>query len=110
MTESGLSRAHLYPRLAPHARLRPDPARHGVVVLVPEGVVRLNSTGLAILKRCDGEHSVERIVDELIDEYAGAPEEIREDVLELLQNLEHTAVVVTENRPPPGEGLDERRR
>ncbi len=39
------------------------------VLLYPEGVVKLNETGAAILQLCDGSRTAEEIVSELNDKY-----------------------------------------
>jgi pyrroloquinoline quinone biosynthesis protein D len=57
------------PRLAPHVRLRFDPARQRYVLLTPETVTLLNDTGAAILELCDGERTVGEILTELRDRY-----------------------------------------
>src|SRR5256885_15521389 len=57
------------PRLAPHVRLRFDPARERHVVLAPESVSVLNRTGATILGLCDGARTVAEIVVELHGRY-----------------------------------------
>ena len=57
------------PRLAPHVRLVFDPARQRHVLLTPETVTLLNSTGAAILELCDGERTVAEILTELSGRY-----------------------------------------
>lgn len=42
------------------------------VLLYPEGVVKLNETAAAILKRCDGEATVADIVTDLTRRFGGA--------------------------------------
>lgn len=46
-------------------RLQFEPAQESWVLLYPEGMVRLNTPAAEILRRCDGAHSVDEIVDEL---------------------------------------------
>jgi pyrroloquinoline quinone biosynthesis protein D len=66
------------PRLAPHVRLRFDPARERHVLLTPEAVTVLNGTGAAILGLCDGQRTVAEIVAELRGTYDRvADEEVR---------------------------------
>jgi pyrroloquinoline quinone biosynthesis protein D len=57
------------PRLARHVRLRFDPARGQHVLLTPEAVTVLNSTGAAVLGLCDGQRTVIEIVAELRGRY-----------------------------------------
>jgi pyrroloquinoline quinone biosynthesis protein D len=72
------------PRLAPFVRLTFDPARQQHVLLSPETVVVLNSTGTAILELCDGERTVAEIVAELRGRYAHV---VDEDVRRFLDGL-----------------------
>lgn len=57
------------PRLAPYVRLRFDPARERYVLLSPEAVSVLNTTGGAILELCDGERTVAEIGEDLRGRY-----------------------------------------
>jgi coenzyme PQQ biosynthesis protein PqqD len=80
------------PRLATGARLQYDEVREEHVLLVPEGVVRLNPTAAAVLELCDGERSLEEIVDTLSERYEGA--DLREDVQELVDGMTKRGLVV----------------
>jgi pyrroloquinoline quinone biosynthesis protein D len=51
--------------------------------LYPEGMVQLNDSAAEILKRCDGERSLEAIVDEL--ETAFNVSDLRPQVISLLE-------------------------
>jgi pyrroloquinoline quinone biosynthesis protein D len=53
------------PRLARHVRLGFCPTRKKPILLLPETVVVLNTSGADILELCDGHRSVADIVDEL---------------------------------------------
>ena len=75
------------PRLPRHVKLRFDKARERWVVLAPERVLMPDETALEVLQRCDGETSVNAIVANLAQAYEAPPEEIREDVSALLQDL-----------------------
>ena len=57
------------PTLASHVRLRHDAARDQYVLLGPETVAVLNGTSAAILRLCDGQHSVAEIIAELQGRY-----------------------------------------
>jgi pyrroloquinoline quinone biosynthesis protein D len=46
-------------------RLQWEPAQNAHVLLYPEGMVKLNASAGEILKRCDGQHTVEEIVEQL---------------------------------------------
>ncbi|WP_026204861.1 pyrroloquinoline quinone biosynthesis peptide chaperone PqqD [Actinomycetospora chiangmaiensis] len=62
------------PRLGRGVKLRYDRARERHVLLLPETVVVLNTTGTAILELCDGQRTVADIVDALRETYADVPE------------------------------------
>ncbi len=53
------------PRLSRRFRLQYEEAQQRWVLLYPEGMVQLNPSAAEILKRCDGERSVDAIVSEL---------------------------------------------
>jgi pyrroloquinoline quinone biosynthesis protein D len=78
------------PRLAPGCRLHPTEA----VMLIPEGTLNLQGPARDILARLDGKQSVAGIVDELVKQYEGvASDDIRQDVLNLLNRMEQRGVV-----------------
>src|SRR5918992_3601796 len=80
------------PRLVTGARLQYDDVREEHVLLVPEGVVRLNPTAAAVLELCDGERSLEEIVDILSERYEGA--DLRDDVQGLVDGMAQRGLVV----------------
>ncbi len=55
------------------------------VLLYPEGIVKLNETGGNILKHCDGESPVARVIDELADIYDAERDTIAEGVIKFLE-------------------------
>ena len=57
--------SHACPTVAPMYRLQFEPAQDAWVLLYPEGMVKLNTPAAEILRRCDGQRSVEAIVDDL---------------------------------------------
>jgi pyrroloquinoline quinone biosynthesis protein D len=57
------------PRLAPHVRLGFDRTRKRYMLLGPESVTVLNTTGAAILDLCDGQRTVAEIVAKLSSRY-----------------------------------------
>ena len=59
------------PRLVTGARLQYDDVRDEHVLLIPEGVVRLNPTAAEVLELCDGERSLDDIVGALSARYDG---------------------------------------
>ena len=53
------------PRIGSGFRLQWEPAQECHVLLYPEGMVKLNQSAGEILKRCDGERSLDEIVRDL---------------------------------------------
>lgn len=53
------------PKLSRVFRLQWEVVQNNYVLLYPEGMVKLNQSAAEILKRCDGEHDVTAIVDDL---------------------------------------------
>ncbi len=53
------------PRVGTGFRLQWEPAQQSWVLLFPEGMVKLNGSAGEIMKRCDGERSVDQIVADL---------------------------------------------
>jgi pyrroloquinoline quinone biosynthesis protein D len=80
------------PRLVTGARLRYDEVREEHVLLIPEGVVRLNPTAAQVLGLCDGERSLDEIVGALSARYQGA--DVRADVVELVEAMAQRGLVV----------------
>ena len=80
------------PRLVTGARLRYDEVREEHLLLIPEGVVRLNPTAAEVLELCDGERSLDDIVGALSTRYEGA--DVRADVLELVDAMAQKGLVV----------------
>jgi pyrroloquinoline quinone biosynthesis protein D len=80
------------PRLVTGARLQYDDVRSEHVLLIPEGVVKLNPTAAEVLGLCDGERTLEDIVGELAARYEGA--DVGGDVRELVDALTQQGLVV----------------
>jgi pyrroloquinoline quinone biosynthesis protein D len=80
------------PRLVTGARLRYDEVREEHQLLVPEGVVRLNPTAAEVLGLCDGERSLDEIVDTLSSRYDGA--DLGADVRELVGAMAQRGLLV----------------
>ncbi len=80
------------PRLVTGARLRYDEVREEHLLLVPEGVVRLNPTAAEVLELCDGERSLEDIVAALSGRYNGA--DLGDDVRGLLDAMTQKGLVI----------------
>jgi pyrroloquinoline quinone biosynthesis protein D len=81
------------PRLAPGCRWAEanGPER---MLMFPEGALRLQGTGREILERCDGQRSVQQIVEELLARYKGGDRgRIQQEVGSFLQSLQQKRVV-----------------
>lgn len=64
------------------------------MLLFPEGALRLEGTGHAILDRCDGQRTFQQIVEELQALYSASdPERVRNDVGSFLERLQQKRVV-----------------
>lgn len=72
------------PRLSAHARLQWDPVREKQVLLMPEGVLVLNATAVAIVALCDGQRCVPDIVAALHEQYHHM---VEQEVLTFLNRL-----------------------
>ncbi len=76
------------PRLSPKARLRWDEVEKRFMLVFPEAALMLNETAPEILKLCDGEHTVEGIIESLAQRFTGAERKvIEEDVTSFLTRL-----------------------
>jgi pyrroloquinoline quinone biosynthesis protein D len=80
------------PRLVTGARLQYDDVREEHLLLVPEGAVRLNATAAEVLELCDGERSLDEIVDTLSARYQGS--DLRDDVQGLVDGMTQRGLVV----------------
>jgi pyrroloquinoline quinone biosynthesis protein D len=76
-----------HPRLPRGVRLVHNEAQGGWVLLAPERVFKADAIAVEILKRCSGEASVERIVDDLAKAFNAPRERIHADVVKLLASL-----------------------
>jgi pyrroloquinoline quinone biosynthesis protein D len=75
------------PHLAPGCRwAEPNGAER--MLLFPEGAIRLQGTGRAILERCDGQRTVQEIIEDLQKVYSGGdPARIKSEVATFLEQL-----------------------
>jgi pyrroloquinoline quinone biosynthesis protein D len=81
------------PALASHARLQRDSVRQQWVIQAPERLFVLDDVAHAVLSRCGKGLSVAEIAAELGAEFDAPVDEIRGDVLDLLQDLAHKGIV-----------------
>ena len=76
------------PRLSSKARLRWDEVGKQHMLVFPEAALMLNETATAILKLCDGAHTVEQITDTLAQQFIGTDRQmIATEVTALLTRL-----------------------
>ncbi|HEY6424976.1 MAG TPA: pyrroloquinoline quinone biosynthesis peptide chaperone PqqD [Pseudonocardiaceae bacterium] len=72
------------PQLRRGVRATTDPLTGEAVLLFPEGVLIMNETAAAVVRQCDGSHSVAEVVTSVAAEYDGV---VAEDVTALLRDL-----------------------
>ncbi|TDD37354.1 pyrroloquinoline quinone biosynthesis peptide chaperone PqqD [Saccharopolyspora elongata] len=72
------------PRLVTKAMLKHDSVRDAELLLLPERVVRLNASGAAILRLCDGSRTVWQVVAQLEHDFEATG--LTNDVVEFLQD------------------------
>ena len=81
------------PVLPPHIKLRHDPGRGRWIILAPERLFDPDEIAVEVLKLCDGQRTVADIADQLAKEYNAPVDEIKADVIEMLQDLADKGVV-----------------
>jgi pyrroloquinoline quinone biosynthesis protein D len=84
---------HIRPRLVAKARMQIDKVSGEPVLLYPEGLLLLNTTGAAIIQLCDGKHTFLEIVMELAAQYNISSEVLRSDVGDYLVRLHKCALM-----------------
>jgi pyrroloquinoline quinone biosynthesis protein D len=84
---------HIRPRLVAKARMQIDKVSGEPVLLYPEGLLLLNTTGAAIIQLCDGKHTFLEIVMELAAQYNISSEVLRSDVGDYLVRLHKRALM-----------------
>jgi pyrroloquinoline quinone biosynthesis protein D len=71
------------PRVGAGFRLQWEPVQNCHVLLYPEGMVKLNQSGGEIMKRCDGQRSVDAIAAELEQTFSTGG--LRDDVMAFVE-------------------------
>ncbi len=71
------------PEVAPTFRLQWEQVQNCYVVLYPEGMVKLSGSAGEIMKRVDGEHSIDTIITEL--ETTFSEDNLEDDVIKFLE-------------------------
>ena len=75
------------PRLPRGVRLKHDDIRKEWLLLAPERVVKANPVAVAVLERCDGQRTLDEIVDDLAQAYSADRAIIARDVSVLIADL-----------------------
>ena len=68
--------------IAPGFRLQWEDSQGAHVLLYPEGMVRLSESAGAILSRCDGERTLDGVLESLLEAFPGA--DLEADVIDFL--------------------------
>jgi pyrroloquinoline quinone biosynthesis protein D len=72
------------PALSPMYRLQYEVVQNSWVLLYPEGMVRLNGPASEILRRCDGQSSVQEVINELQERFGEG--DLHDDVCNFLRH------------------------
>jgi pyrroloquinoline quinone biosynthesis protein D len=83
------------PRISHRFRLQFEQAQAAWVLLYPEGMVKLSPSAGEIMRRVDGEASVDALIRDLEEAFPGAG--LRQDVLDFIK-LAHERGWVDNNR------------
>jgi pyrroloquinoline quinone biosynthesis protein D len=81
------------PSLPRHIKLRQDAARGTWTILAPERVFTPDEIAVSVLQLCDGVRTVDAIAEALSVTYNAAKDQIRTDVISMLQDLADKGVV-----------------
>ena len=81
------------PRLARGVRLRRDEARASWVLLAPERVLKADAIAVEILKRVNGEATLDGIVDDLAKNFSADRARVDADVRSFLAGLAEKGLV-----------------
>ncbi len=87
MTEAAPVPLDARPRLPHGVRLVHNEAHGGWVLLAPERVFKADAIAAEIVKRCNGQISVNTIVDDLAQAYSAPRDRVLADVSALLRQL-----------------------
>lgn len=75
------------PRLPRGVRLKHDETRGEWLLLAPERVIKANPIAVAVIEKCDGNRTLNEIVDELAQAYKADRAVIERDVTKLVGDL-----------------------
>lgn len=94
MSARAIAGAHSRPRLAAHRQLRFDRARATWTIQAPERAFMLDDIAQQIVSRCDGQRTIEEIIEDLCRSFGDAPREvIAADVVKLVQDFADKGVM-----------------
>lgn len=97
-----------HPSLALGCRLN-DKNQQPRVLHMPERALRLNGPSLEIIERCDGKHTVQKIISELQHIYSKAdPQKVELDILGYLALLHDQRALDFTSSPIPDQSLDKK--
>ncbi len=82
------------PVLTRSVRMRFDKARSMWLILAPEKVIAPDEICVEILQLCDGQRSIDEVSAALAEKFTAPAEEIRADVIALLDDLGGKGVVI----------------
>lgn len=72
--------------IKPGHRLQWEETQDCFVILFPEGMVQLSASAGEIMQLCDGDKTVDGIIEQLTEKFAGA--DLRDDVIEFFTEAE----------------------
>jgi len=75
------------PLVPRHIKLRHDKGRDRWIILAPERVLSPDAVSVAILKKCDGQRTIDEISQELARDYSASIDDIRRDVIDYVQDM-----------------------
>ena len=84
---------HSCPRLRPGVRLKFDPVRHQWVLLSPERVLTLDSIGVQLIQKMNGQMQLATIALDCASEYDAPLAKITSDILHFVQTLIDKTIV-----------------
>lgn len=79
-----------------HVKMRHDAGRGRWIILAPERLFDPDEIAVEVLKLCDGERSVGDIVTVMAKEYNAPEDQIRVDIIAMLQDLSDKGVLVAQ--------------
>ena len=93
MSKSSNAAGRWLPRLPDGVTLRFDRADDMWCISVPARTIMPDDITVEILKRCDGRTSVDTIVDELAQVFSADRQQVKQDVIAVLDDMRERGVV-----------------